>query len=68
MEQNIIEEKNNKLNLEIREILTIIDLIDEKKRKYEDYVPNTINEFEFLDQQISLINEAKERLINIFKG
>ena len=67
MEHNIIEEKRNKLNLDIRGLLAVIDLIDGNKKEYEDYVSNTLNEIEFLDQQIKLVNEAKERLINIFK-
>lgn len=67
MEQNIIEEKKNKLNLDIRSLLAIIDLIDGNKKDYEDYVSNTLTESQFLDQQIKLINEAKERLIDIFK-
>jgi len=67
MEQNIIEEKRNKLNLDIRGLLTVIDLIDGNKKEYEDYVSNTLNEIEFLEQQIKLVNEAKERLVNIFR-
>jgi len=67
MEQNIIEEKRNKLNLDLRSLLTIIDLIDGDKKQYEDYLSNTLNEVQFLDQQINLVNIAKERLIAIFK-
>lgn len=67
MEQNSIEEKRNKLNLEIRGLLAVIDLIDGNNKDYENYVSNTLDENEFLDQQLKLINEAKERLVNIFK-
>lgn len=67
MEHNIIEEKRNKLNLDIRGLLTVIDLIDGKKKEYEDYITDSLNEVEFLDQQIKLVNEAKERLIRVFK-
>lgn len=67
MEHNIIEEKRNKLNLDIRGLLTVIDLIDGNKKDYEDYITDSLNETEFLDQQIKLVNEAKERLINVFK-
>ena len=67
MEHNIIEEKRNKLNLDIRGLLTVIDLIDGKKKEYEDYITDSLNEVEFLDQQIKLVNEAKERLISVFK-
>lgn len=67
MEQNSIEEKKNKLNLDIRSLLAVIDLIDGNKKDYENYVSNTLNENQFLDQQIKLVNEAKQRLINIFR-
>lgn len=67
MEQNSIEEKMNKLNLDIRSLLAVIDLIDGNKKDYENYVSNTLNESQFLDQQIKLVNEAKQRLINIFR-
>jgi len=67
MEHNIVEEKRNKLNLDIRGLLTVIDLIDGNKKEYEDYITDSLNEIEFLDQQIKLVNEAKERLISVFK-
>ena len=67
MEHNIIEEKRNKLNLDIRGLLIVIDLIDGNKKEYEDYITDSLNEIEFLDQQIKLVNEAKERLISVFK-
>lgn len=62
-----IEEKRNKLNLEIRFLLSIIEIIDDKKREYENYVENTMSEEEFLNQQIKLVSEAKERLVGVFK-
>lgn len=67
MEYNIIEEKRNELNLEIRGLLAVIDLIDGNKKEYEDYITNSLNEIGFLEQQIKLVNEAKERLISVFK-
>ena len=67
MEHNIIEEKRNKLNLDIRGLLTVIDLIDGNKKEYEDYITDSLNEIEFLHQQIKVFNEAKERLISVFK-
>jgi hypothetical protein len=67
MEHNIVEEKRNKLNLGIRSLLTVIDLIDGKQKKYEDYITDSLNEIEFLEQQIKLVDEAKERLIMVFK-
>lgn len=68
MDHNAIEEKRNKLNLEIRSLLSIIDLIDGNNKEYEDYITNSLDEIEFLEQQTKLVNEAKERLINIFKN
>ena len=55
------------LNLDIRGILAVIDLIDGKEKEYEDYITNSLDENGFLDQQIKLVEEVKERLINIFK-
>lgn len=67
MNKDIIEEKRNKLNLDIRELLAVIDLIDGTKKEYEDYTINSLDEASFLDQQIKLVGEAKERMIKIFK-
>jgi hypothetical protein len=64
---NQIEEKRNKLNLNIRELLSIVDMIDGKKEEYADYKENTMSEEEYLNQQIELINIAKNRMINIFR-
>lgn len=63
-----IEYKRDRLNLDIRGLLAVIDIIDGVDHKYDDYVTNTLNEQEFLDQQIRLVNEAKNRLINIFRN
>lgn len=64
---NQVEEKRNKLNLEIRQLLSIIDMIDGEKENYIDYKENSMNEEEFLNQQIDLVSTAKNRMINIFK-
>ena len=65
---NQIEEKRNKINLELRELLHIIDMIDGLKGEYIDYKENSLNEEMFLDEQIKLVVEAKTRLVNIFKN
>lgn len=65
---NQIEEKKNKLNLEIRELLSLIDMIDGLKGEYFDYKENTLSEEKYLDEQIKLIIEAKSRLINVFRN
>ena len=67
MSEDAVEEKRNELNLEIRGILTVLDFIDGKNQKYDDYISGTMSENEFLDQQIKLAKEAKERLVSIFK-
>ena len=55
------------MNLEIRSLLVIIDMIDGISKDYVDYETDSLDEEGFLDQQLKLINEAKERLINVFK-
>ena len=67
MDNVVIEEKRNKLNLEIRKILAIIDMIDGNKKEYEDYEINSLNEIGFLDQQLKLVKEIEDRLVTIFK-
>ncbi len=67
MDNVVIEEKRNKLNLEIRKILAIIDMIDGNKKEYEDYETNSLNEIGFLDQQLKLVKEIEDRLVDIFK-
>ena len=67
MDNVVIEETRNKLNLEIRKILAIIDMIDGNKKEYEDYETNSLNEIGFLDQQLKLVKEIEDRLVDIFK-
>lgn len=67
MDNIVIEEKRNELNLEIRKILAIIDMIDGNKKEYEDYEINSLNEIGFLDQQLKLVKEIEDRLVSIFK-
>ena len=64
---NKIEEKRDKLNLELRSLLLVIDIIDGLKGEYIDYKENSMSEEEFLDEQLKLVVEAKTRLVNIFK-
>lgn len=63
---NNIDEFRNKLNVEIRGILAIMDLIDGSVSDYASY-NSLLTEEEYLIEQIKLISEAKQRLINIFK-
>lgn len=67
MDKTLIEEKRNELNLEIRKVLAIIDMIDGNKKEYEDYETNSLDEIEFLDQQLKLVKETEDRLVTIFK-
>ena len=64
---NQIEAKRNQLNLEIRSLLSVVDMIDGLKGEYFDYKENTLNEEEYLDEQLKLVVEAKTRLVDIFK-
>ena len=64
---NQIEEKRNRLNLELRGLLAVVDMIDGLKGEYLDYKQNSLEEEQFLDEQLKLVVEAKTRLINIFK-
>lgn len=65
---NSIEEKRNELNLSIRELLAIIDMIDGNTAEHKNYIENTLSEYDFLTQQIELVNNAKTRMLNIFKN
>jgi len=64
---NNVEEKRNQLNLELRSLLSIIDMIDGMHYDYENYESNKLTEEEYLDQQLILVVEAKTRLKDIFK-
>lgn len=65
---NEIEQKRNQINLELRSLLSIIEMIDGKTKNYQDYKENSMTETEFLNQQLELVQEAKNRLLNIFKS
>lgn len=64
---NKTEIKRDELNLQLRELLTIIDFIDGNKKDYKNYAEGTLNEEAYLDEQIKLTIEAKNRLLAIFK-
>lgn len=64
---NEVEEKKKILTLEVRGLLSIMDVIDGKSRQYENYTENTLNESEFLDLQIKLVSEVKKRLLDVFR-
>ena len=61
-----IENKKNKLNLEIRKILQILDLVEGLSNNYYNYEYNSLSEQEFLDKQLFLTTEARIRLQDIF--
>lgn len=63
-----IEVKRNKLNLELRGLLSVIDIIDGLNGDYPDYKEGSMNEEDFLTQQLDLVTQAKNRLINVFKS
>ena len=63
-----LEDKRNQLNLELRTLLSVIDMIDGLKKDYPDYVVNSnISEEEYITQQLALAKEAREKLIAILK-
>ncbi len=65
---NNIEEKRNQLNLELRNLLSVIDMIDGLKGEYKNYEENSLDEERFLDEQILLVVEARTRLTDIFRS
>ena len=63
----MIEEKRNQINLELRKVLYLVDIIDGNSHEYPDYVEE-LTEEEFLDQQLMLAIEIRDRLQRIFKS
>lgn len=63
----MIEEKRNKINLELRKALYLIDIIDGDQHDYPDY-NDELSEEEFLEQQLILATEIRDRLQRIFKN
>lgn len=63
----MIEEKRNELNLELRKLLSLLDLIDGMENEYPDY-DGGLSEEEYLTQQLMLAVEARDRLQRVFKG
>ena len=62
----MIEEKRNEVNLELRKLLSLLDMIDGMKNEYPDY-NEELSEEEFLEQQLMLAVEARDRLQRVFK-
>ena len=67
-EKQRIEELRNELNLEIRSVLAIMDMIDLANNPHDDYVKDSLNEEEYLKKQLELVEELKTRLVNVFKN
>lgn len=63
----MIEEKRNQINLELRKALYVLDLIDGNNHEYPDY-NEELNEEDFLEQQLLLATEIRDRLQRIFKN
>jgi hypothetical protein len=63
----MIEEKRNQINLELRKVLYLVDIIDGNSHEYPDY-EEELTEEEFLDQQLMLATEIRDRLQRIFKS
>lgn len=67
MENHELEHKKNELNLEIRSLLAIIDMIDGQDKPYPNYEEGTLDDTKFLEIQIELVKDARTRLLNVFK-
>ena len=65
--KNNIEEKKNELKLELRNLLSVIDMIDGLKGEYKNYEENSLDEEKYLDEQILLAVEARTRLTDIIR-
>ena len=66
---NNIEEKREQLNYELHHLLNVIEIIYGLKGdylKYKDY--EGVDEAKYLEEQIKLVVDAKDRLMNIFKS
>lgn len=63
----MIEEKRNQINLELRKALYVLDLIDGNNHEYPDY-NEELSEEDFLEQQLLLATEIRDRLQRIFKN
>jgi len=63
----MIEEKRNKINLELRKTLLLLDLIDGNEHEYPNY-QEELTEEEYLEQQLLLATEIRDRLQRIFKS
>lgn len=61
----MIEEKRNELNLELRKLLYLLDMVDGMNNEYPDY-KEELSEEEFLTQQLMLAVEARDRLQRVF--
>lgn len=61
----MIEEKRNELNLELRKLLSLLDMIDGVNNEYPDY-KEELSEEEYLNQQLMLAVEARDRLQRVF--
>ena len=64
---DIIEQQKDILNLEIRKLLSLIDMIEGENNEYPNYEKNTLDIEKYLQQQIELIKIANEKMIKIFK-
>ena len=63
----MIEETRNKINLELRKALYLIDIIDGDKNEYPDN-DKELTEEAFLEQQLLLATEIRDRLQRIFQN
>ena len=66
MNEEIIK-KRIVLNLEVKDLLKDMDIIDGKIRDYPNKDVSSMNDLDFLNFEIKQINDIRVRLENIFK-
>lgn len=62
-----VEEKKNKLNYDLRYIMEIVKLVDGIEDNPDDYIAGTLNDADYLDQQIRIAEKIKNRMVAVFK-
>ena len=55
------------LDLAVKDLVKVMNIIDGKDIDYSTYKVRELNESDFLELEIKLVTETKERLENIFK-
>lgn len=62
-----IEDKKDKLNMETRKLLSILDNINDEEYEYYNYKEDDLNEEDYLVSEFNLVSMANEKLLDIIK-